>query len=189
MSATYQLAVERSGIFEALAAYDPHIAGTLPLGISVATSDIDVICHFSDPASFTNTIIAAYQMAEGFTIKQWRSGKRPVIATFQMSGWVFEIYGETTAVEDQPAWRHFQVEKRLLQLGGPDFRQAVIEARQQGLKTELAFAAVLHLPDNAYEQLLQLAQQTDEILLRVLEQTGFHTQRFTVQSTPIRATD
>jgi len=33
----------------ALAEFDPHLAGTLPLGLDLPTSDLDILCHAAEP--------------------------------------------------------------------------------------------------------------------------------------------
>lgn len=45
----YSIAVHQLGILKALAGYDPHIAGTPPLGIHTETSDIDILFYAPEP--------------------------------------------------------------------------------------------------------------------------------------------
>jgi hypothetical protein len=66
------------------------------------------------------------------------------------------------AANEQTAWRHFLVERRLLELGGPVFRAAVACERAHGMKTEPAFAAVLRLEGDPYRALLYLEDGADE---------------------------
>ncbi|HRF37192.1 MAG TPA: DUF4269 domain-containing protein, partial [Saprospiraceae bacterium] len=56
----------------------------------------------------------------------------------------------------QNAYRHLLIEARLLEERGPEFRQQIIELKQQGVKTEPAFARLLGLEGDAYEALLRL---------------------------------
>jgi hypothetical protein len=49
----------------------------------------------------------------------------------------------------------------------------VVASRQQGMKTEPAFAAALELKGDPYLALLDLGQQNDQILISVLLAGGF----------------
>lgn len=173
MRIAYGRAIDANDVLGLLAEFDPHVAGTPPLGIDVDTSDIDILCAFTDPLAFTNAVVLSFQDAEGFTIRQWRSGKRAVVAQFRSSGWQFEIFGEETPVERQEAWLHFLVERRLLRLGGDGLRAEIVRQKQNGLKTEPAFGWVLGLDGNAYQALLELEQKSDEDLSVVLRNAGF----------------
>lgn len=43
----------RAGVFDAMSAYAPVIAGTIPLGIDTPASDIDILCEAPDVDAFT----------------------------------------------------------------------------------------------------------------------------------------
>ena len=58
------------GIVEILKDYTPLLAGTVPLDIDIATSDLDIICHWQDAQEFTNTLE-----------KHW--GERPDFRVYQ----------------------------------------------------------------------------------------------------------
>lgn len=107
---------------------------------------------------------------------QWQGlgqkADRPVIASFSVAGVPFEIFGQARPVREQDGWRHFSVEKRLLRLGGEDLREAVMNARRQGAKTEPAFAWVLGLKGDPYRAMLDLAELDDAGLLEVLKVKG-----------------
>lgn len=169
----YRTAIEASGLIDRLAPFDPHVAGTPPLGIDLPASDIDILCHAPDPAAFAALVWEAWRTFPDFALRQWTGGGRPMIASFVAHGWPFEIFAATMPVADQDGWRHFLVERRLLDLGGPAFRNAVMARRRQGLKTEPAFAAVLGLADDPYAALLALAQLSDSALGRMVADAGF----------------
>ncbi len=92
-----------------------------------------------------------------------------MIAGFRHAGWPFEIFGEPCRLNEQAGWRHFEVERRLLRLGGEQFRARVMAARERGLKTEPAFAAVLGLEGDAYRAMLDIADLDDAGLERLAE--------------------
>lgn len=140
-----------------LAAFDPHVAGTFPLGIAVAGSDIDVLCHAPDPGAFAAVVWREFAACPGFSMHQWVAGGRAVVACFEWGDVPFELFGSALPVRDQVGWRHFAIERDLLTARGPDFRAAIMAARRAGLKTEPAFARVLGLSGDPYAALLEYA--------------------------------
>lgn len=157
-------ALGQSRVLELLAPFGPRVAGTPPLGLDLPESDIDVLCHAPDPERFSAAVRKHFGTAEGFAIRQWRSGEPAIIANFRSAGWEFEIFGQALPVDQQAGWRHFRVEERLLACGDDRLRKAVMAARRAGLKTEPAFAAVLGLKGDPYLALLDLEQSSDEAL-------------------------
>lgn len=166
---TYRQAVEAAGIAAALDGLDWAIAGTPPLGLDLEGSDIDIVCAAFDGAAFVGRLWRAFGGFEGFSLRQWSGGSRAVIAGFRHAGWPFEIFGEPRRLDEQAGWRHFEVERRLLRLGGEQFRARVMAARESGLKTEPAFAAVLGLEGDAYRAMLDIADLDDAGLERLAE--------------------
>lgn len=158
-----------------LAEFDARVAGTLPLGVATPNSDIDVLCHVDDPDRFVATLWQEFAEYPEFALRQWRRNDRPVIASFCAYGWPIEVFGQAVPVDNQTAWHHFSVEKRLLALGGERFRDAVIARRKSGAKTEAAFAAVLGLAGDPYQAILDIAAFEDDALLELIKQFGAKT--------------
>lgn len=154
-----------------MARFDPHVAGTVPLALDLPTSDIDILCHAPDPHAFTATVWAAFSDFAGFAIWQWIGADRPVVASFEAEGWAFELFGQVRPVTEQVGWRHFLIEKRLLELGGGGFRAAIMNRRRSGMKTESAFAEVLNLSGNPYQALLDIETWSNDALTRLLADT------------------
>jgi len=169
----YLEALHRTGLMFLLAGFDPHVAGTPPLGLKLPTSDIDVLCHVPDPIEFSAVLWKHLKNAADFSFYQQVYGDRPVIASFTAHGWTFELFGQARPVRDQDGWRHFLVERRLLALGGTRFRTAIMRQRAHGLKTEPAFAAVLGLMGDPYLALLALESCSDKVLKGMLQAAGF----------------
>jgi hypothetical protein len=165
---TYLEALQRLDLLSRLAAYDPHVAGTPPLGIDLPSSDIDVLCHAPNAAAFAEDLWRLFGCEAGFRMEQWTENERPVIAAFAAHGWTIELFGHPRPVREQAGWRHFGVERRLLDLGGETFRAAVMQRRNDGLKTEPAFAAALGLGGDPYAALLDLERQSDADLAALL---------------------
>jgi Domain of unknown function (DUF4269) len=170
---SYEEALAECGVLAVLASFDPRIAGTPPLGLDLPGSDIDVLCFAPDAHAFTATVWHNFSSAPNFMAKQLVRAPRPVVASFEAADWRIELYGEPVPVEQQRGWRHFAIERRLLALGGEDLLVAVLALRQQGLKTEPAFAAALRLMCDPYLALLDLGGQNDEALVSVLQAGGF----------------
>ena len=170
---SYEAALDECDVLEALAPFDPRIAGTPPLGLDLPGSDIDVLCFAPDAHAFTDIVWHNFSNAPAFMAKQLVRAPRPVVASFEVTGWRIELYGEAIPVEQQRGWRHFAVEQRLLALGGDDLPVAVLALRGQGMKTEPAFAAALRLRGDPYLALLDLGEQDDETLVSVLQARGF----------------
>lgn len=160
----FRAALRSSAVLERLAAFDPHVAGTLPLGVEVEDSDVDVLCCALHPAQFAKVLWENFSECDGFAVHQWAGGERAVVARFDWQGWPFEVFGSTQPVREQRGWRHFEVERRLLALGGERLRAAVLAERRAGLKTEPAFARVLGLTGDPYEALLALQSLADRDL-------------------------
>ena len=158
---------------ETLAAYDPRIAGTPPLGVETETSDIDILCHVPDASDFLTDVQNAYGTMSGLRIWQWIANDRSLIVTFHAHGWDFEIFASPQPVASQSGWRHFEIERRLLSIGGEEFRQAIKQLRQKGMKTEPAFWSALNEVGDPYRGLLSLEAASDDTLRNKLAGLGF----------------
>lgn len=156
-----------------LAPFEPRVAGALPLGLAVPTSDIDILCYAPDPGAFAATLWMWFQRHPGFLIRQRVGADRAIICSFNAYGWPFEVFGQAMPVTEQQGWRHFTVARRLLELGGDSFRAAVVASRHTGEKTESAFAIVLKLRGDPYQALLDLEPQSDGELIERLNLAGF----------------
>jgi len=157
-------------IFSTLAAYDPVLAGTIPLGIDVATSDLDIICHAGDLTSFAAEVRKLYGDYPAFS--QWQReirGEASSVTTFNAGDFVIEVFAQNRRASEQYAVRHMQIEARLLQLAGENARHAIRNLKASGLKTEPAFASYFDLAkhglsDDPYEALLELEAWDDDAL-------------------------
>lgn len=160
----YGDAIRQADIAAVLDGLHWEVAGTLPLGIAMPASDIDIVCAAFDPGEFARRLWCGFAHCEDFCLRQWAGPPHAIIASFRHAGWPFEVFGMACPLEAQAGWRHFRVEQRLLALGGEAFRARVMAARRGGLKTEPAFAAVLGLAGDPYEALLALAGESDAAL-------------------------
>jgi hypothetical protein len=148
--------LEELDLFYLLRAYDPILAGTIPIGIYLPSSDLDIICYASQLQHFAQVVLEHYSGYPGFRLKEKSvRGEPSVVAYFEHGGFGIELFAQAIPTEQQFAFRHMVVEERLLRLHGPAFRQQVIALKQQGYKTEPAFARLLGLTGDPYLQLLE----------------------------------
>jgi Domain of unknown function (DUF4269) len=160
----YEEALQGSQIIELLQGFDPQVAGTFPLGLAIATSDIDVICHAPAVPALADRIWLHFRHCEDFRLYQWTSANRSVVTRFRYGGFLFEIFGDARPVAEHEAWRHFDVERRLLALDDGHLRSSVSKLRASGMKTEPAFAAAMMLDGDPYAVLLTLSFESNDQL-------------------------
>jgi len=138
-----------------LKGYTPILAGTIPLGIDIADSDLDVLCYWKDKNTFINTLESSFSGMEKFCLKDYSIDNiLTVKANFFLDGIEVEIFGQNIPVKEQYGYRHMVIEHRILGQHGDDFLKAIIRLKQQGLKTEPAFAKLLGLAGDPYKELL-----------------------------------
>jgi hypothetical protein len=141
-------------IFEKLKACSPVLAGTIPIGIDIEGSDLDVICEIKDEIEFEKLLINSFSdfdiKVENFEI----NGGNVMTGQFMLEGFLIEIFGQDKPAVEQNAYRHMMAEYRILQERGDDFKNRIIELKKQGIRTEPAFGILLGL-DHPYEDLLK----------------------------------
>lgn len=135
--------------------FTPILVGTIPIAIDIETSDLDIICCWTDRKAFSDAVRAVFGQERAFEIRESAEpGREVVVANFEMDGFAIEIFGQNRPTREQFAYRHMVIEHRLLVERGEEFRQAVIDLKRKGYKTEPAFGQLLGLTDNPYVQLL-----------------------------------
>lgn len=159
-------ALESLDIAGVLQAYNPVLAGTIPLGIETSNSDLDIICQAANLDAFITDTAAAYGHLPGFMAKRKLiRGVPSVVVNFHAGGFPVELFAQDRPPFEQNAVRHMLVEARLLELGGEAARAAIHELKANGMKTEPAFAVYFGLLDNPadspYETLLELSELDD----------------------------
>lgn len=147
-------AIAELNLFRDLAGYTPVLCGTVPIAIDVAGSDLDVIMEVHDFARYMDEIKRRYGNLEGFRMKESTvKGVPAVIANFRFRSFDFELFAQPVPVEEQDAYRHMLIEYHLLNTH-PDMRQEIIGLKENGWRTEPAFARVLGLTGDPYDELL-----------------------------------
>lgn len=152
----------RIRLMELLAPYGPVLAGTIPLGIDIPSSDLDIICEVHDFNGFAEFMRENFGQYEDFNIR-YLTGDRIVCGFFE-DGEDVEIYGSEQPAVKTNGYRHMLVEHRLLGIMGPRFRDEVMALKSDGMKTEPALAWLLGLPGDPHKAVLSLEAYTDEQL-------------------------
>ena len=152
-----------------LASFGAVQVGSFPIAVNVKGSDIDIICTFTNQSSFIGQLETLFAGYHGFYLntKSIR-GENCVVCRFVTESIPVEVFGQTTPIHQQYAWKHLQVEHRLLTLGGVNFRNLVMSFRDRGMKTEQAFAHALHLTGDPYEDLLAMFNEPDHSLKQMI---------------------
>ena len=165
--------LESLGIFETLARFDPVLVGTIPLDLALPTSDLDIICEVHDLAAFERVLHAHYARESGFMVERKRKwGDEVVVCDFEHGGFPIQVFGQGKPVERQRAYRHMDIEARLLALAGDAARSAIRQLKASGLKTEPAFGRYFGLRGDPYLRLLELAElDYDELRKQLLRKT------------------
>lgn len=162
-------ALAQARIFDVLREYDPVLVGTIPIGVDIEDSDLDIICYAPDLDAFDTLVHDHFHDADEFVT--WRNNRGDgdyTVANFRAYGFIFELFAQDKPVKKQNAYRHMVIENRLLQLGDNKAREAIISLKQQGLKTEPAFAQYFKIQGaDPYIALLKL-DTYDECQLRKL---------------------
>ena len=143
-------------ILSNLAEYDPILVGTIPINIDIENSDLDIICYWKDKASFIEKIIFFFEKEAEFNIREvFINDRDSVVANFKIEDFEIEVFGQKIPTKDQNGYRHMLIENEILQSKGNDFRSEIIKLKQNGYKTEPAFAFLLGLKGDPYAELLE----------------------------------
>ncbi|KPE52142.1 DUF4269 domain-containing protein [Chryseobacterium indologenes] len=146
-------------VFPKLKPYSPVLAGTIPIGIDIETSDLDIICEvdlrfeedFLDDIMFSRIIPTDAEVkVESFRV----NGEKSIVLNFMLEEFPIEIFGQNKPSLAQNAYRHMMAEYRILRDKGEEFKQKIVELKKQGIKTEPAFGMLLGL-ENPYKDLLK----------------------------------
>lgn len=163
------LALQRSEILRLLRSYRPLIAGSFPLGLQTSTADCDILIDFDDIDKTEHHLRNLFSKNVGFEIsRQSAASGGALVVSFEVERIRFEIFCQKIPSVHQPAYKYFLIEERILKYGGQKFFDLVLKERENGKKTEAAFACVLNLTGNPYEAMSQLQTMSrSEILERI----------------------
>ena len=159
-------AIAETRIMELLQPYTPVLAGTIPLDIDVSGSDLDIICECHDLDHMESKVRANFGGHKDYTeMRLIVSNIQTSVISFYAAGFFFEIFAQPVPVIKQNAYRHMDMEARLLTVGGQDAYREIRQLKEQGTKTEPAFARYFQIPgDDPYQALFDLEALTDSEL-------------------------
>jgi len=156
-------------IMSILEKYNPILTGTIPIGIDIPSSDLDIICQVSDFENFRSLVNAYWSNLTSFTNALTQDA---YVASFKHHGFEIEIFAQNIPTLQQNAYRHMIVEYRILNLANLKFKDEIIKLKLSGYKTEPAFGKLLNLY-NPFEELLKLEKYNDEELISLIHQNGY----------------
>ena len=149
--------LQNSGILSNYSDYSPLVAGTFPLGISNSKSDLDILLCCKNLDLMSLKLQSDFGEFEAFTqTRSIENGLDSLTTSLKIKSIDIEIFSQFRASVQQRAYRHFQVEERLLKYGGKKLRDRITVLRGEGLKTEPAFSKALGLKGDSFDQLEQL---------------------------------
>jgi predicted metalloenzyme YecM len=160
-------AIVKSQVLSRCRDFSPLIAGTFPLGIQTENSDVDILLFCDDLEKALlrlKNIYGSFDAFESYKSKLAPSETTYGIVRFCLDEVPFELYLENTPTVRQRAYLHFQIEERLLRLGGERLVQTIIDLRKRGMKTEPAFAVALNLQGDPYLKLLEMHHWSEKKL-------------------------
>ncbi|WP_420149018.1 DUF4269 domain-containing protein [Spirosoma sp.] len=145
----------RHEVMTKLQPFTPILVGTIPINIDIETSDLDIICYWTDRLAFYTAVVDYFGSENAFSIRESsRPGQEVVVANFSLNNVAIEIFGQNIPTRQQMGYRHMLIEHKLLTERGESFRQAIIDLKEQGYKTEPAFGQLLGLGADPYIELL-----------------------------------
>lgn len=153
--------LRRAGVLAELTAWNPVIAGTIPLGVDIEGSDIDVLCEVHDADAFVRRALVFAHMPH-FSLHRKEDADPPaLVCRFTAEGVPVEIFAQALPPRAQRAYRHMMAERRLLEAAGEGAAEEIRRLKRLGVKTEPAFAEHFALIGDAYETLLEIPDWSD----------------------------
>ncbi|MNO72881.1 hypothetical protein D3C76_638370 [compost metagenome] len=160
----YQL-LKKHKLLELLQDYSPILVGTVPIGIHIQSSDLDMICEVRNFEEFEDVAGAYFICMPNFSCsRRIVEGVERITINFTIEGWPIEIFGQNKPTHEQNGFVHMVIEDRMLNLYGMKFKEQIIKLKSEGVKTEPAFAHILQLEGDPYIILLEMSNWTDEEL-------------------------
>lgn len=142
-------------VFEILEIYTPILTGTIPIEIDLSESDLDIICQCKNHSEFSKLLTEIFAQKKGFILESsCNNGIESTLARFKTDSFEVEIFGQDIPTKKQNAYRHMLVEYNILNKKGIEFKSNIKKLKQEGFKTEPAFAKLLGIQGNPYEELL-----------------------------------
>lgn len=144
-------------VMQKLHQFSPILIGTFPLDVAIQTSDLDIACCVPDMGVFSESLLISFGNSDQYTFRmKIIRGKTVGIANFKIAAIPVEIFGEDRPVTQQYGYRHMIAEFQILERYGASFQADIRRLKSLGWKTEPAFAKLLGLSGDPYEELLKI---------------------------------
>lgn len=151
--------LNKLNIMEDLILYSPVLCGTIPIRIDTLQSDLDIVMEVHNFDVFEQEMRSLYGSYKEFKIKKKKiKTTESIKVNFEFEGFKFELFAQPKPVRNQNAYRHMIVEHMLL-IQHPHIREEILRLKENGLKTEPAFAQVLNIDGDPYDELILLGQE------------------------------
>lgn len=159
------LLLQEINIMSILHPFDPILVGTIPIGIDIPESDLDIICCVNDPLLIQEYVLQYFSKCRSFSdyVKD-----NVYVANFEYKTLYFEIYATNTATISQYGYRHMIIEDRILNLCDNSFREKILNLKEEGYKTEPAFGYLLKM-EESFSDLITLESLSDADLLLFIQ--------------------
>ncbi|MBN8234138.1 DUF4269 domain-containing protein [Halobacillus kuroshimensis] len=132
----------------------PVICGTIPLGIDLDESDVDVIMQAKDLSLLIKKWKCLYGDFSNFkTAEKYIRGRKIAKANFRYGGLEWELFAQNQPVTEQNAWLHMFIEYCILR-EDPSLKLIILQKKKDGFSTEAAFCDQLEIEGDPYEGLL-----------------------------------
>ncbi|MDF3818542.1 DUF4269 domain-containing protein [Leptospira sp. 96542] len=166
--------LEEWKILKGLHGFKPLVAGTIPLGIDTTKSDVDILVQFNLPVHLIKICYAKFRFMSGFHTEEKNiENENTILVRFHTPKFRYEIFGQKKDPTQQTAWIHMMVEAKILNLANEDFRQNLIDMKQKGTKTEIAFAHLLGFKSKPFEAIKNMKDWDDEKIRNLLKDQNF----------------
>lgn len=148
--------LSQNNVLTNLTEFDPILVGTIPINIDIENSDLDIVCYWKNKTDFTAKLKSFFKEQNDFTIRETLiDNKVSVIANFKIDDFEIEVFGQNIPAKNQNGYKHMIIEHEILKSRDEEFRLEIIKLKQNGHKTEPAFAHLLGLKGNPYTALLE----------------------------------
>lgn len=148
----------QTALLSRLSAFQPQLVGTIPLAIDHAHSDVDIVLTIQNQVEFAHFCQQNFGNLTNFI---WQQAQTHCRCQFEWHDHVIELYAVDAPSTTTNGYRHFVIEQRLLTLFGEPLRAEIQALKQNGLKTEPAFATVFGLSGDPYAALFCFESLSD----------------------------
>lgn len=140
-------------VLETLSEFSPEFVGSIPIGVDLPHSDIDIICELK-PSILK--VLESFSSYPGFQLSEKVLANVPsLICRFRLGSEKVEIVAQSLSPEKQIAYQHMIIEEKILKDKGETFRLSILDKKKEGKNTEAAFAELLGLEGDPYSSLLE----------------------------------